>query len=162
MSRIRRTKSPKRKTPKRKTVTKTKLKKDLDKWHSIYVRLRFSYEKGIGTCITCGKKYLWRKMQNGHFMSRRFYSVRWNLKNENLQCPYCNVLLSGRAYEYSIALDEKYGEGTSKELLDKSRELTKFSQEDYKRMIREAVDGVKELIKTKKKQEEYKFRFPNL
>ena len=70
--------------------TISKLKKDYDKWFSIYIRIRDS-ENGNSICFTCNKIDHYKKLQNGHFQSRRHNSTRWDLKNCQVQCVKCNM-----------------------------------------------------------------------
>ena len=87
----------------------SKLKKELDKWFSLYVRLRYS-ENGLCQCFTCGKVAHYKKggMQCGHFQSRKHLTTRWDLKNCQVQCSGCNIFKSGEQYKFSLALDSKY------------------------------------------------------
>jgi hypothetical protein len=36
-------------------MTVSKLKKELDKWFSLYIRLREATDEGLVQCFTCGK-----------------------------------------------------------------------------------------------------------
>jgi hypothetical protein len=45
--------------------------------------------------------------------------------------------MSGFQYKYSIAIDEKYGEGTAKSLYIKSEMLCKRTVSDYEYLIKE-------------------------
>ena len=54
-----------------------KLKKELDKWFSLYIRLRDS-ENGLIQCFTCGTVKNYKSgMQNGHFQSRSHLATRF-------------------------------------------------------------------------------------
>tara|TARA_R100000935_G_scaffold9559_1_gene19390 strand:- start:274 stop:537 length:264 start_codon:yes stop_codon:yes gene_type:complete len=66
-------------------------------------------------------------MQNGHFMSRRYYSTRWNEDNCRPQCYGCNCHAQGRSYEFSLNLNKEYGYEISLELLQLSKETVKIS-----------------------------------
>jgi hypothetical protein len=95
------------------------LKKDADKYFSKYIRYRDSQlVEGvyIGDCITCGVRKPAKEMQNGHFVSRRVNLLRYDEQNCNMQCSGCNVFNHGQLYEYSLALDDKYGDGTAARL----------------------------------------------
>ena len=59
----------------------SKLKKELDSWFSKYIRLRESNDYGMTECFTCGKVDYYKKLQNGHFQSRRHHYTRWNEQN---------------------------------------------------------------------------------
>ena len=60
-----------------KKLTRTKLVKKLDTIFSQYIR-KVNSDNEISTCFTCGKQDHWKKLQNGHFQSRRHYSTRWD------------------------------------------------------------------------------------
>ena len=74
-----------------KVKTLSKLKKELDKWFSLYIRLRYASVDGIVECWTCGKTQHYKRMHAGHFMSRRHHATRWNEENVQVQCPGCNL-----------------------------------------------------------------------
>ena len=97
--------------------TISKLKKELDKWFSLFIRLREATDEGLVQCFTCGKVSHYKSgMQNGHFQSRKHLTTRWDLKNCQVQCVGCKMIKGGEQYKFSVALDSKYGEGTSEEL----------------------------------------------
>jgi hypothetical protein len=96
----------------------SKLKKELDKWFSLYIRLRDATE-GVGMvqCFTCGKVAHYKEgMQCGHFQSRRHHATRWNEQNCQVQCVKCNMYEQGEQWKFGLSLDAKYGNGTSSEL----------------------------------------------
>lgn len=110
----------------------TILKKDTDEWFSRYIRLRdtvFKDDGWYGDCITCSKSGLiaWidekgklrftRGWDAGHYISRGNWFLRFNEQNVNLQCAFhCNKMKSGNIEKYKITLDDKYGNGTRKQL----------------------------------------------
>jgi 5-methylcytosine-specific restriction endonuclease McrA len=113
------------KKPSRKTII-TKL----DNIFSQYIRLRYSKNE-IATCVTCGKQDHWKKMQAGHFVSRKHYATRWDEDNCQVQCSGCNVFRYGEQYLFSKYL----GVDLSEELLIKSRKIQKFSDNELLEMI---------------------------
>ena len=117
-----------------KKLTRSKVVKNLDAVFSQYIRLKDSVV-GIATCFTCGKEDNWKKLQNGHFMSRRHYATRWDEINCQVQCAGCNVFRYGEQYKFSLALDQKYGEGTAEEMLQKSKQILKLSTSDLQSLI---------------------------
>ena len=127
---------------KKKEKTLTKLKKELDAVFSQFIRLRRAINEEC-TCVTCGKTDHYKRMQNGHFMSRRHSSTRWDEENCQVQCYSCNVMQQGKQYEYSIWLDNFYGTGKADELLNKSRTTTKFDRYDLEEMIKKYKEKVK-------------------
>jgi hypothetical protein len=114
-----------------KKPTKSKLVKKLDVLFSQYIRLTNSDKYGFCTCITCKRKYHWKKIQAGHFMSRKHYSTRWDERNVKPQCYGCNVMQQGKQYEFSKYLGNKISE----ELYNKSKTLTKFTPLDLQDKI---------------------------
>tara|TARA_R100000781_G_scaffold20438_2_gene15463 strand:+ start:1215 stop:1625 length:411 start_codon:yes stop_codon:yes gene_type:complete len=113
----------------------SKLKKDLDKWFSLYIRLRDANEYGMVQCITSGRIYHYKKIHAGHFMSRRHMSTRWCEINVSPQSAADNLFGQGEQYKFGLALDAKYGEGTAEELQSKARQTVKFSRSDYEDKI---------------------------
>jgi len=108
------------KKPSRKTLVKK-----LDTIFSIYIRRKNSIND-IAQCITCGKQDHWKKMQNGHFMSRKHYATRWDEDNVEVQCMVCNVYRYGEQYLFAKHL----GETKADALLVKSRQIQKFTDTD--------------------------------
>ena len=113
------------KKPSRKTLVKK-----LDAVFSEYIRRRYA-KNDIAECVTCGKKDHWKKLQAGHFMSRKHYSTRWDERNVEVQCNACNVFRYGEQYKFSIYL----GKELSDELYLKSHQTVKFSNIDLQDMI---------------------------
>lgn len=111
---------------------------------SLYIRLRDSDANGYGKCISCGKIVHYKEADCGHFKSRRYQTTKYNEKNNNLQCTYCNDHLKGNEYAYSLALDEKFGEGTA-ETLHNLSQMTGKKLKPYEITI--LNDEIKEKIK---------------
>lgn len=119
------------------------LKKEADVWFSRYIRLRDSDRFGYGNCISCGDRKFWKDAQNGHFVSRRTSTLRYDEINCNLQCIACNMFKQGNQYEYSVQLDLKYGDGTAKALHDRRFETHSFKRDELLAIIGEAQSYVK-------------------
>jgi hypothetical protein len=122
---------------KSKKPTVTVLKKKLDTIFSKYIRLKDANKSGYVNCYTCGVSKVWQKdgMQAGHFMSRKHTITRWDERNVKPQCYSCNCHFYGRQYEFSLALNKEYGEGTSEELLVTSRQTQKNNANDLQELI---------------------------
>jgi len=125
----------------------------LDKYFSEFIRLSAADENGLCQCVTCKKLKPWnkRKTHAGHFISKnsKTLRVRWDVENVHPQCYNCNTNLGGNQYEYSLFLDEKYGQGTAQKLKIKS---TKHFNPDIFGMeahIKHYRDLVKVLKKSK-------------
>ena len=130
--------------------TVSKLKKELDKWFSLYIRLREANEYGMCQCFTCGVVRHYKEgMQNGHFQSRKHLATRFSeAGNCEVQCVKCNVYEWGEQYKFSIAIDAKYGEGRAQELQYLARTTVKISRVEYE----EKISYYKSLVDKLKKE----------
>ena len=117
-----------------KKPTRKSLVTKLDTVFSQYIRRKDAINE-IATCVTCGKKDHWKKLQNGHWASRKHYSTRWDEYNCNVQCSGCNVFRAGEIYLYTKYLCSKYGENFPEELYIKSQKTVKFADVDLIEMI---------------------------
>ena len=126
----------------------SKLKKELDKWFSLYIRLRDSNEYGMVQCFTSGRVYHYKSMHAGHFMSRKRLATRWCETNVQAQSPADNLFGQGEQYRFGLHLDSKYGEGTAEEIQFKSRGTLKMSRADYE----EKISYYKEIVNKLKKE----------
>ena len=128
----------------------SKLKKELDKWFSLFIRLRDS-ENGLVQCFTCGKVAHYKKggMQNGHFQSRKHLATRFCEINCQPQCVGCNMFRSGEQFKFALGLDAKYGDGTALDLEYKARTIVKISRIDYEEKISYYKSAVENLKKEK-------------
>ena len=124
------------KKPSRKTII-TKL----DNIFSQYIRLRYSKNE-ISKCVTCGKQDHWKKLQAGHFVSRKHYATRWDEDNVQVQCSGCNVFRYGEQYLFSKYL----GVDLSEELLIRSRKIQKFTDNELLEMIDLYTEKVNNLL----------------
>ena len=114
----------------------SKLKKELDKWFSLYIRLREATSQGIAQCFTCGKIDHYKKLQCGHFQSRRHHATRWNECNCQVQCVKCNMFEQGEQWKFGLNINAKYGDGTSKELEFLAKTSIKKMRVEYEEDIR--------------------------
>jgi len=127
----------------------SKLKKELDKWFSLFIRLRNATSEGLVQCITSGRTYHYKNIHAGHFISRRHLATRWCELNVSPQSAADNLFGQGEQYKFGLALDNKYGEGTAEELQYKSRQTIKMSRIDYEEKISYYKDLVEKLKKEK-------------
>jgi len=118
----------------KKKPSRSKLVKKLDAVFSQYIRLKDSVG-GYATCFTCGKKDHWKKLQNGHFQSRKHYATRWDEQNCQVQCAGCNVFRYGEQFLFAKYLDERFYAGLSDELYFKSKQIVKFTNSEIEDMI---------------------------
>ena len=118
---------------KKKTISK--LKKELDKWFSLYIRLRDSDDLGFVKCFTSGRYYHYKNLHAGHFISRTAHSTRWDDINVQPQSVADNLFGQGEQYKFGKELDLKYGEGTAESLQQKARQIQKVSRVEYEEKI---------------------------
>ena len=111
---------PKRGRKRAKSEGLPALDRKLWKLFSQFIRKR-DCPNGYGKCITCGKLKPYAEMDAGHFVGRRHKATKFDEKNVNVQCRYCNRFNSGESYAYSLAIDRKYGAGTAETLYNLSR-----------------------------------------
>lgn len=117
-----------------KKKTRSKVVKELDAVFSQYIRRR-NAKNDIAECVTCGKKDHWKKLQAGHFQSRKHYSTRWDEDNVQVQCSGCNVFRYGEQWKFGKWLDNNIKKGLSEKLEIKSRQTVKFTMADLEEMI---------------------------
>ena len=110
--------------------TYKQLIKELDAIYSKYIRKR---DKGV--CFTCGKEDSEKKMQAGHYISRRILSCRYFDKNVHCQCKACNIYKEGNKPVYALNLQKKYGKDILEELDSLSHILVKFKTDRLANMI---------------------------
>lgn len=111
------------KTPRQKIITK------LD--DVVRQILRKKYPE---ICVVCGKKTGWYHpkentggLQVGHFVSRRFYALRWDLRNVHPQCSSCNFLHNNNPIPYTQFMLDYHGSHVIDELEAKRRHIAKYS-----------------------------------
>jgi len=120
---------------KTKKTSRSKLVKQLDSIFSTYIRRKDAIND-VAICFTCGKKDHYKKLQNGHFQSRRHYSTRFDEVNCQVQCAGCNVFKYGEQFIFGQNLDIKYGEGTARRLHIKAQQILKISDKEIIEMIK--------------------------
>jgi hypothetical protein len=123
-----------------KKPTRKSLVIKLDTIFSQYIRRKDAINE-IAECITCNKKDHYKKLQCGHFMSRRHYSTRWLETNVGVQCYGCNITNQGQQYRFSQYLGDKLAE----EMYIKSHKTVKFADVDLIDMIEYYTNKVNEL-----------------
>jgi len=113
----------------------SKLQKEADRLMSLYVRLSNADKEGICTCYTCGYRNHYKKMQNGHYISRFYKSRRYDLRNTRVQCSMCNMWRNGDIPTFRANLVKELGPETVSEIETGYKELTKCTREWYEQQI---------------------------
>ena len=127
----------------------SKLKKELDKWFSLYIRLRDATDEGLVQCFTSNRVYHYKSIHAGHFMSRKRLATRWCESNVQPQSAADNLFGQGEQYKFALNLDAKYGDGKAEELQIKSRQTLKITRVDYEEKIGYYKDLVEKIKKDK-------------
>ena len=118
-------------------IKKVDYKDKLDKIFSQYIRLKYADTNGMCRCISCGKFHHWKKIQNGHYMSRRHLSTRWDESNCRPQCVACNIFNQGNIQMYRKGLIAQIGEQNVDLIEYRARNATiKYSDFEYKELIK--------------------------
>lgn len=91
----------------------SKLKKDLWKLFSLYIRTRDNF-----TCVTCAKKGEGSQIHAGHFITGATCTAKlyFDEMNVHAQCYHCNINLSGNWVRYEAFMISQYGNGKVDEL----------------------------------------------
>lgn len=84
----------------------------LDKEVSFYVRYTNQFPPGSGfcKCYTCGNVLPIKKIQCGHYISRRYFVTRFELDNLRPQCSGCNKWRGGEPVKFRQNLIEEIGD----------------------------------------------------
>ena len=127
-----------------KKSTRKKLVDKLDKVFSIYIRRRYA-DNDVSECFTCGKQDHWKKLQNGHFQSRKHYATRWHELNCQVQCAGCNVFRYGEQFKFARNLDNTYYEGLADELHIEANKTVKLDNTDLEMLIEKYEMLIKQL-----------------
>lgn len=75
-------------------------------------------------CCCCGTT---EGLQVGHFITRRVYALRWDIRNCHAQCSGCNLRHNFDPSGYSRYMLRTYGKPIFDELIDTKNKATKLS-----------------------------------
>ena len=81
----------------------------LDREVSLYVRRVHEIAPGLNRCYTCGQVHETKNIQAGHYISRRYYGTRYDLRNIRPQCAGCNGARSGEPLRFRQNLVDDLG-----------------------------------------------------
>jgi len=121
-----------------KKETVSSVKKKVWVVFSKYIRLRDCLETtgcaSFGLCITCGKRYHFKLLQAGHFISGRHNSNLFSERGTHAQCYNCNINLRGNTLEYRRKIIEMYGDGVDLELEEIARQIKSYTVVELKEL----------------------------
>ena len=115
-----------------KTKTVSQLKKECWVLFSKYIRLRDCLKTtgcaSFGLCVTCSRKFDFKQLQAGHFISRQKTNTLFDDKNVHAQCAGCNNYGGATMIlNYRRAIINMYGDKYDEEIEKRSRVLKKFT-----------------------------------
>lgn len=103
--------------------TQASLKKELDKYFSLYIRAKYPKR-----CYTCGKG---GTLQCGHFISRMYLVTRWDENNCRPQCIGCNIFGNGKPLDFEERLKKDLGEELVEKMKHSRHQILKLSTAWY-------------------------------
>ncbi len=107
----------------------------LDRYCSLYVRIRDANPVGNVQCYCCRAVKHYTLMQAGHFIGRANMSLRFDVKN-NLRtcCEHCNCNLHGNleVFAANLELEQK---GLVEMLQEQSRSVEKIGTDELSQML---------------------------
>lgn len=137
--------------PKKKR-TVAKLKKDVWKIFSRYIRLRDAIKttkrNDMVSCITCGQWKETKSVDAGHFISRSCSYLLFDENNVHAQCKKCNMPPDpGEQHTYGERIKTLYGEKELKRLKEGKWKVFKFTKKMLEEMEQEYKGKLNDLIK---------------
>ena len=78
-------------------------------------------------CVICGSEF---DLQQGHYIHRGSYGVRWDLQNNHAQCARCNNLHEHDTEPYTDVMICKYGAEVVDELRKKAGHHRRYGREE--------------------------------
>jgi len=112
----------------------TKLKKKAIAAFNSFIRIRDS-KNGEFVCISCQVKKSTRLIQAGHYWAATYESLRFDERNVNGQCVYCNIFKEGNFPGYTNGMIRKYGQDVVNELESLRHKETRRTAFDYQQII---------------------------
>lgn len=116
---------------------------------SRYIRLRDCLKTtgctSFGLCITCQKRYHFKLLQAGHFISGRHNANLFSEKGTHAQCYNCNINLRGNTLEYRRKIIKMYGLGYDEVLEAEDKQIVKYTRQDYEELIKNLQEKIKTL-----------------
>ena len=83
-----------------------------------------------------GKKGDKTSIQNGHYVSRGFNSLRYSERNTAAQCVGCNIFRKGNLDEYALRLRQKYGSDILEQLAAEKKKIKQFTIRELEEIIK--------------------------
>lgn len=105
-------------------------------------------------CVTCDdpQPTHWKRMQCGHFVSRRHYMHRWDITSGNCapQCVACNRFDQGRQWRMGQHIDATHGQGTAAWLWQTRRQAA--AMKHNRQELQERLDFMRAYVRARIQQ----------
>ncbi len=88
-------------------------------------------------CGRCGKQMDEDTWQVSHFIGRRHYALRWDLRNVAMQHAGCNLRHSVDPNPYALWIISKYGPEILVEFEEIKKKHTKFKIQELRDLLKE-------------------------
>jgi hypothetical protein len=118
----------KMKTKKKKGESKQALQNIVNR----YCRLRDCFGDTGAACISCNKWVPFAKGDGGHFIAAKHNITRFDERNVNFQCQFCNRFQHGNLANYYVGMVSKYGQEVVDELMALQGTHKKWTPEEIK------------------------------
>lgn len=129
--------------------------REIDRDFSLLVRALGS-SQGRVNCYTCGRGMKWKygkgdsRAENGHLFSRRSMCLRWDKRNTEIQCSFCNCRLNGNLDIFRTNYIRDYGRKQYDSLaLAFHQKVCRHSLEDLEKIHLPIREELKAVLKTK-------------
>jgi len=124
---------PKRVKKKRPKNERKKLVKKLDEV------VRQICRKRDKSCCSCGKR-LNDTAQVSHYISRRVYAVRWDLRNCHMSCPGCNLRHNFDPSAYTSFMLRVYTDTIIDELIEAKNRVKKMTTPMLRELLQDLTN----------------------
>lgn len=127
--------------------------KAMDKVFSQYIRLRDTlpnYIEPVFICCSCGQMKPYAMADAGHFINRRWMSLRWREDNVHAQCSSCNRFDEGNSVGYTLFMIKKYGQEHVEMLMALKHQTQKWTDFELKLLEQEYKQKIKDLTNSRK------------
>ena len=115
-----------------------KLKAELWKWFSLFIKLKYSKDYEYCNCYTCGQRIKIGTLncQAGHYYTKKGYSALYfDENNVRPQCYHCNINLSGNTVIFGEKLEQEIGSEEMNRLKEHRHDSIKLMKYDYLDLI---------------------------
>lgn len=125
-------------------ASKTNIRK-LDEVFSKFIRARDTNHDGTFVCCSCSRVLPYEQADAGHFINRRFMSLRWDERNVHAQCRSCNRFSEGNSVGYFRFMQRKYGDEVIDLLQAMKNQSQKWSDFELELLIKEYKQKLSDL-----------------